>query len=250
MKGTTGESIKAKGDYDSESNATYTLEKIRARFAQWLEWYHAEEHSSLGMSPNEAWSRAQSCQFPPRRYSEDDLRRYFWRAVEVTPTRSGRVRYQNLHWWGGSVSFLANRYPKVKKLLLFIDPGNVANAWLSHPLHLGDPPQQLEPLHPHYQEGLTLHFHQEIWKAKMEFRAAHKRCSTTEARVQLMWDIAHDNKHKSQRKTSDTVDDSSVEKNLLEGLLTKNKKDQEPSTRHYEYRKDTPDDFSVSEADE
>ncbi|WP_060493736.1 DDE-type integrase/transposase/recombinase [Pseudomonas sp. NBRC 111140] len=193
LRGTTKESIEARGDYNSEEQAMYTLEQARCIFATWLETYHAARHSTLDMSPNEAWSTAVSTQFQPHRFSGDDLRRCFWRSAEVTGTASGRVRHDNLHWWGPAVSYYRTKQPKAKKLVLYFDAGDVGKAWICHPSYPDDI-QPLNALHPAYQNGLTLDFHHLIRAQQKAIRQTHCYCRAEEARTQLLWKIAKANK--------------------------------------------------------
>lgn len=59
LPGTTKNSIKAKGAYDSAKHATLTLRETRSWFAeQLLGQYHLKEHRSLRIPPIEAWQRS------------------------------------------------------------------------------------------------------------------------------------------------------------------------------------------------
>lgn len=245
MRGTTLQNSKERARYDAEGNAIYTLEGLRIIFSEFLDTYHAEEHSTLGMSPNEAWSVALSQQFQPHRYSEQELRRYFWRSAEVTPHLSGRVRHDNLHWWGGAVSYFAELRPKVKKILLYFDPCDVGNAWVCHPLHPLEI-QPLLPLHPDYQNGLTLHFHHKIWAERKAARKARSRCTTAEAKVQLLWKIAHTNASRQPLKQSQILehDDLGLEQ-LTPSQFPPTTEANQRVTQH-EYNPHTPADFTIS----
>jgi len=59
LPGTTKNSVKAKGDYDSAKHAVMTLGEVRRWFVeQLLGRYHLREHRMLRISPREAWRRA------------------------------------------------------------------------------------------------------------------------------------------------------------------------------------------------
>lgn len=59
LPGTTKNSVKAKGDYDSAKHAAMTLSQVRRWFAeQLLGRYHLREHRMLRIPPLEAWRRA------------------------------------------------------------------------------------------------------------------------------------------------------------------------------------------------
>jgi putative transposase len=59
LPGTTKNSVKAKGDYDSAKHAVMTLSEVRRWFVeQLLGRYHLREHRMLRIPPREAWRRA------------------------------------------------------------------------------------------------------------------------------------------------------------------------------------------------
>lgn len=248
MKGTTFGSITAKGEYDAKGNAVYSLKEIESNFARWLETYHADEHSALSMSPNEAWAKAQSSQLPPQRYSTDDLHRYFWRSAEVTPHASGRVRHDNLLWWGPAVSFLANLVPKVKKLLLYYDAGDLGKAWICHP-RFPDAIEELKPIQPAYQSGLSLDFHHEIQNQRKALRKAKPYQSAKDMRTILLWEIAAKNNLSQNSKTPKSL---AADAKHPEDLLRR----ESPSfagptitNESHDVHVDAPKDFSVSGED-
>ena len=59
LPGTTKNSVKAKGEYDSTKHAALTLRQARTWFVeQLLGRYHVKEHRMLRIPPIEAWKRA------------------------------------------------------------------------------------------------------------------------------------------------------------------------------------------------
>jgi transposase InsO family protein len=59
LPGTTKNSVKAKGDYDSEKHAALTLSEVRRWFVeQLLGRYHTHEHRNLRIPPLVAWHQA------------------------------------------------------------------------------------------------------------------------------------------------------------------------------------------------
>lgn len=59
LPGTTKNSVKAKGDYDSAKHAALTLSEVRRWFVeQLLGRYHVKEHRTLRIPPLVAWNRA------------------------------------------------------------------------------------------------------------------------------------------------------------------------------------------------
>lgn len=58
LPGTTKNSVRAKGDYDSKKHAAMTLRQVRAWFVeQLLGRYHLNEHRMIRIPPAEAWKR-------------------------------------------------------------------------------------------------------------------------------------------------------------------------------------------------
>ncbi|WP_084168000.1 integrase catalytic domain-containing protein [Pseudomonas vranovensis] len=247
LRGTTKESIEARGDYNSEEQAMYTLEQAQSIFAEWLDTYHAAKHSTLEMSPNEAWSTALSTQFQPQRFSGDDLRRCFWRSAEVTGTPSGRVRHDNLHWWGPAVSYFITKQPKTKKLILYFDAGDVGKAWVCHPSY-PDEIQTLTPLHPAYQNGLTLDFHHLIRAQQKAIRQTHCYCKAEEARTQLLWKIAKANK-KGYQPLLSALENGDLNLHQVTEILEQPPLSLDNALIHHEYNTATPEDFTISTED-
>ncbi|HDS1776879.1 TPA: transposase family protein [Pseudomonas putida] len=169
MRGTT---FSTPTHYDSEGNAIYTLDEVKAIFQDWLtNVYHANFHTGLGMSPLEAWENDenQRNEFPPRRFSVEDLNRHFLSCTYITPN-NGRLRFRGLSWTGGGVTLMAEKCSKKKRRLrVLYDPCDLGTAWVSDPEH---PSVMLDvfAVDPDYQNGLTLHLHNLI-KASMKSRS-------------------------------------------------------------------------------
>lgn len=73
LPGTTKSSVAAKGDYDSEGGALFTLDEIEEFLARRIvEFYHAQPHRELGKSPLEAWNEAVNSGFAPCLPEEPD----------------------------------------------------------------------------------------------------------------------------------------------------------------------------------
>lgn len=59
LPGTTKSNVAARGEYDAEANATFTIEEIDEFLARRIvEKYHLEVHGTLGKSPLQAWQEA------------------------------------------------------------------------------------------------------------------------------------------------------------------------------------------------
>ncbi|VVO07013.1 hypothetical protein PS712_03145 [Pseudomonas fluorescens] len=245
MSGTTFSGITAKGDYNSEKHALYTLDQVKVFFSRWLDTYHNDLHSGLEMSPHEAWTTCLEHEFEPRKFAQEDLRRYFWRMEMVTPSSQNRVRYSNVHWTGGAVGELAHRWPLQKKLCLYYDPGDLGKAWIFHPDYPDDI-QELQPVHKHYQEGLTLHFHQEIHARKLKLRKRRVYISAREARAQLLWEISLTNDKHRRLQHNRALERGDVTSDDLAAIHPPASIDRvENKSSLHEYRPDAPDEFSV-----
>ncbi|QQX57098.1 DDE-type integrase/transposase/recombinase [Pseudomonas chlororaphis] len=205
MRGTT---FSTPNPYDSESNAIYTLDNLKERFEDWRDTvYHANFHSGIEMSPKELWEQdeADRHEFELKKYSEEDLNRYFLSAAYVTPN-NGRLRFRGIAWTGPAVSFLAGRRPgKRKSLRLLYDTSELGYAWVCDP----EQPNQVyrvEAVAPDYQVGLTMHMH-ELVKARLgskkrsiDYRAAR------DARVRILHELASAN-NKRRRKNREIANE-------------------------------------------
>lgn len=66
LPGTTKSSVAAKGDYDSEDGAMFTIDEIEEFIARRIvEFYHPDLHRELGKSPLAAWNDAVASGFAP-----------------------------------------------------------------------------------------------------------------------------------------------------------------------------------------
>ncbi|WP_414156120.1 hypothetical protein [Pseudomonas sp. BNK-30] len=242
MKGTTFSNPVKRGDYNSEDSTHYTLDELRHYFSEYLENYHNSFHSTLEMSPNEAWAKCAELELEPRRFGEDDLRRLFWRKVVVTP-HNGRVRAHNLMWHGPAVAELANRYPATKTLDLYFDPCDVGQACVCHPKYPQDK-KTVDPLKPAYQNGLTLSFHRSIHTRKLELRKQEKYISADEAMIQLLLEIASENSTSAKKATEKPA---VVKPGTLnsEKLSTIDALTEQVYEKSHDTREDTPEDFAV-----
>jgi putative transposase len=163
----------------------------------------------------------------------------------VTPSSQNKVRYSNVHWTGGAVGELARRWPLRKKLCLYYDPGDLGNAWVFHPDYPDDI-HPLKPVHEQYQQGLTLHFHQEIHARKLELRKRRVYVSAREARVQLLWEISQTNNKQQRLQHHRALERGDVTNDDLAALSPQASTERvEVNPSLHEYRSDTPDEFSV-----
>lgn len=244
MPGTTFSNIAARGDYNSEKNARLTIEAVRDAFSRWVNEVYCERvHSSLNNSPKRAWEAAYSAMFPPRRYSPSELRQYFLSAFEASP-QQGRLRYNSLFWTGPSVAYLANRQPKVDKLLVFYDPSDLGRAWACHPSY-PDEPFELQAVDPDYQDGLTMHLHQLTLKRLRAERQSFNPRKAQRARVALLRELAKVKTPAQRRQRERAAEKGSLQKSRKHPSRTTVKK---PNTQVvYRHHGDTPDDYASAE---
>ncbi len=189
MPGTTFSGVEARGDYDSEKNASLTLKQVEDFFNRWVREVYCERiHSSLNTSPRLAWESAQNTMFPAKRHSPSELHQHFLRAFKASP-QQGRLRYDSLFWTGPAVAYLANREPRVEKLLVYYDPSDLGTAWACHPSY----PQELlelQAVNPDYQDGLTMHLHQLTLKRLREQRKTFDSYRARRARTAILRELA------------------------------------------------------------
>jgi putative transposase len=244
MPGTTFSNIAARGDYNSEKNARLTIEVVRDAFSHWVNDVYCERvHSSLNNSPRLAWEAAYSAMFPPRRYSPSVLRQHFLSAFQASP-QQGRLRYNSLFWTGPAVAYLANRQPKVDKLLVYYDSSNLGHAWACHPSY-PDELLELQAVDPDYQEGLTMHLHQLTLKRLRAERQSFNPRKARRARVALLRELAKVKTPAQRRQRERAAEKGSLQKSRKHPARTKVKK---PNTQVvYRHHGDTPDDYSSAE---
>ncbi|WP_095192527.1 DDE-type integrase/transposase/recombinase [Pseudomonas sp. Irchel 3A7] len=244
MPGTTFSDIATRGDYNAEKNARLTIEEIRDIFGRWVnEAYCERVHSSLNTSPRLAWEAAYSTMLPPRRYSPSELRQHFLSAFEASP-QQGRLRYKSLFWTGPAVPYLANRQPKVDKLLVYYDPSDLGRAWACHPSY-PDEVLELQAVDPDYQEGLTLHLHQLILKRLKTERETFNPRKAQRARITLLRELAKVKTPAQRRQHQRAVEKGSLQKPHKRHARILSTKPNTPDD--YRHHGDTPDDYSSVE---
>jgi len=86
-----------RGENDSENRATLTLEAFLSWLVRWtVDAYHTKLHSSLGMSPAQAWTKAvKEC--PPRSLTSAEMREAFGVRKKRKLSRNG-IRMNNIYY--------------------------------------------------------------------------------------------------------------------------------------------------------
>lgn len=239
MPGTTFSSIAARGAYNSEKHAALRLPDVLDIFGRWVKDVYCERiHSSLNTSPRLAWEAGQQAMFPPKRHSTSELHQHFLRAFKASP-QQGRLRHNSLFWTGPAVAYLANREPKVEKLLVYYDPSDLGTAWASHP----DYPEEvleLQAVDPDYQSGLTMHMHQLTLKRLREQRKRFDSNIARRARTEILRDLAKLKTSAQRRKHQQSAEKGSLsirkEREAGASLVNPRKPDK------YHFHDDAPDD--------
>jgi putative transposase len=125
LPGRTGGSIRDRGDYDPEANASLTLEDFRsALLVHVLEQYHTSPHRTLGVAPEIAWND-----------SENDVRTadrisafYAFLPSEIRQVRRTGIELFGLRYWSEALRPIS---PKEKlRVRVMYDPRDVGRAFV------------------------------------------------------------------------------------------------------------------------
>lgn len=201
LRGTTFSNPRQRGNYPSEKKAMYTVQKLRERFADWLEnVYHKRLHRGIGTSPNNKWAQLAQHQPPLRQLASEDMSRLFLSMTSSKLDR-GRVRFQNLQWSSGELKNLQDLGSKKQLLTIFYDATDLGHVMVTHP----DYPERVyhaQGCEMSYQDGLTLDLHRvlnaEQNKASGEFDVKEAR----DHRTRMMEERYHDEHKRGRRKAA------------------------------------------------
>ncbi|WP_081668127.1 DDE-type integrase/transposase/recombinase [Metapseudomonas resinovorans] len=208
IKGTTFSNIVERGDYDSEGEAIFTLEQIREKFKDWLDTvYHCDFHRGLNTSPDIYWDEHVTPAFPPKRYSQEDLRRIFLSMVFATPI-NGRIGFDNLQWTGSGVAYLSTLKHKEETLMLYYDPSELGTAWVCHPSSPDDI-YSISAVDP-YQIGLTMHMHNLVMSDLKEQEKKFDYSVARNNRVRINIESANAKGKRGRRKHAQLTEDGSL----------------------------------------
>ncbi|WP_157719533.1 DDE-type integrase/transposase/recombinase [Pseudomonas oryzae] len=201
LPGTTFSNPEARGDYDSESNAQMTLEDVKSVYSDWLEnYYHKHFHHGLGMAPEEAWRECVTDEIAIKKYSLEDIDRYFLNLGHATPNAKGHLTINKVSWTSGAVPFLAKLEPKPEFLCVLYDTSDLGRAWAYHPAY----PENIQPLEPvdaTYQVGMTMSLHQIICDRLTEKKKELCYFSARQERARIL-NTWRGPKNKKHRKNS------------------------------------------------
>jgi len=137
LHGTTFSSIRDKGEYDPDANASLTMEELEKWFLTFVtKVYHRRVHSSLGMSPEEKFRRGilseEGHGLPARPADPHTLYLDFLPAFERTVQRNG-VNIDGINYYDPVLRpYVLAEDPatgKRRKFLFRRDPKNVSEIW-------------------------------------------------------------------------------------------------------------------------
>jgi transposase InsO family protein len=176
VPGTTFSNTQHRGDYDSEANVIYTLDKLNEHFVLCLKVYHSQYHRGIENTPMAAWKDATSVpEHSVETLPEEDAKYFGMKTVDVSISGS-KVRYNNLVWTSPALPELAFslaegkgnqlRSEKASKVNLRYDENDLTYAYVCDhraPSNI----IQCDPDSEAYQTGLTMDVHEYLMKDKV-----------------------------------------------------------------------------------
>ena len=135
LPGTTRSNAKARGDYKSEAMAILPLkevEKLVTRFI--VEIYHERRHSTLGMTPRQAWEEG-TAEFPPSVvHNPANLKLDLALRKECTLT-NGRVQFETLRYASPLLTALEKQLGKHhRKVMVAVLESDISVAYVFDPI--------------------------------------------------------------------------------------------------------------------
>ena len=135
IKGTTFSNPEARGDYDSQKNASITLENLRSYIDEWIhDVYHKSLHSGLGKTPHLAWSNALKVA-PPRLISQYHINIIARKAIKKT-INHGQVGFLDLKYKSHSLATL--KAQGISNVTVMIDETNLEQVFIVDPFNTGN----------------------------------------------------------------------------------------------------------------
>lgn len=240
IKGTTFSNIKEKADYDSEKEASLTLEE----FERWLlifitKFYHKKIHSSLDRTPEHQWNigifgdkEIQGVGIPALPSDAKSLYIDFLPSFERTIQHFG-VKVDGLRYYDSCLNMFINEsnpQGNKKQFTFHRDPRDISKLWFYDPISKQHFPihyanQNLPPMSIwEYKQarkaikdsGIKFVNEQQVYEALTELREIVEASSATtkKARRQLQRQKSH---HQSQKTLIKDDHDTSL---LAEDLMT------------------------------
>ncbi|EKU54978.1 transposase [Acinetobacter baumannii] len=165
IKGTTFSNPQTRGDYDSQKNASITLENLRSYIDDWIhDVYHKSMNSDFGSIPQTAWSNAIKLA-PPRLISLFHIEIIVRKAMTKT-INHGQVGFLDLKYKAHSLATLKAK--GISKVNVMVDETNLEHVFIEDPFNAGNY-IQADSTTPDYTKNLTLYEHQMIRLERKEF---------------------------------------------------------------------------------
>ncbi|MDT4843800.1 hypothetical protein FQZ97_777370 [compost metagenome] len=152
--------------------------------------------------------KLQADQFPPRRYSPEQLDNLF-RSETSSRVVNGRVRYNYLQWTGPGVAKIGSHLQKNQRALIYYDESELGQAIVKHPTR----PELsfvADAVDPDYQCGLTMYTHNRVRAKLKEAAKEFSYRDAIKARIALLVEIELGNS-KLTRKQKAIMDDITKE---------------------------------------
>lgn len=185
LPGTTFSHPNARGDYDSNKRACFTLENIKTYIDQWINSvYHKTIHSRTGRAPLVAWNEQAKVSAPATLTTTEAnaiARRPYHRTIQ-----NGRVQFEGLTYFSHALATM--RAQGIKKVKILVDELDMQTVFVEHPTERGSL-ILAESTEPDYTTGLTLYAHAESIKIKKAMSAADQRELGLNANLLARWQL-------------------------------------------------------------
>lgn len=132
--GTTFHNILEKDDYDSANNATITLSTLQEIARLWVvDYYQQKVHSTLGVTPNDAWLESLPGIEIPLPSNPDDLDYMLGRVTTRTVTHKG-VEINSLFYNSREVQAMRMKHgDTLRKIKIRYDDGDLGRIYVIDP---------------------------------------------------------------------------------------------------------------------
>lgn len=184
LSGTTFSNPEQRGDYDSESEAIYTIEELDEIFGLAVEQYHLTIHSQLGKAPRVAWEDwLEKTEGLTNEVPLSEINQYLRDVKQYKPNK-GQIRFLGLSYMShdlrGIEETLKLRKQNNKALHVYIDNADLSHVYVENPLDANAPLIKAISTEPEYTQGLTMYEHKENRQEK------HDELQSQRARLERM----------------------------------------------------------------
>ncbi|MCY1279825.1 Integrase core domain protein [compost metagenome] len=203
IDGTTKSNPTAKGDYDSESEATLTLDELRNIFDDWVNnYYHERRHGQRSLPTIEMWKQSIDPISPPKVFSLEDVS-FLCMATFRCKINKGRVRYNNLAWTGPSLSHLADIVGPGESVEVLYDRSDLGTAYVHAPGSNDFYPADAVS---DYQYGLSMFEHLLVQEKLKEESKKYDEREARQALLRIHKEISNCKKRNQRRKRQQLQD--------------------------------------------